>query len=973
VKLLYDQQTHFVTQDFDIQTLSYRAPEVLFGAPPLTPAIDMWSLGCILAELALGRLLFAAQTPAQLLQQMAAALGGPPSRALFGSGRLYDRVFRAAGLAPPGQAKALGVLDEKCGLRNGESEWGSENGILEWGSGQGGRTAEEGKRLGSGFGGEERAFGKGFGGSGKGLGGFGRPQVRSKLGTALSLIDPALADLVCWLLEYDPDSRPTPEQARSHPFFKPLNPSQAIAEALPLAEPVRLSGRITEVQGRSMLLGGREIVRGAFLNLSSERGGSVHGVFQSLAGQTANGFRDENQYLRNGTALPVSNSHNCRDGISEDSAKKRKVDLMAEVPADITADVARRDRRTASLVAAQLCENREPSGNVPEIFEDGVGLFTLPKNQTGAAHRPAAELKSTPLNKVTGRGSHWSAGEASLPPFCSTARSFGGQVAASFESGKIGKRSQVRPSLSEAGVGPESGNVKKWEEWNLGTGRKRLVGTEQERGPGSLVFVASAEAARSDTLELRKEGSRETVRGRPVAVHTRGDAGERVNTPGSTRDVSFAEGLVAIQGTKGPRKGADTLTSYPEIEEDAGRTLVSEPNAVELKRGVAKLGFLKGGVQTTAQLSEPAVETDSVRSGSPPLTGAFPPLAEKERIPEAQPGLGHRETRFGNPTPVDVTVRNKGPFFGVREVPVCRVGIESAKDGVSMQAVDENIVLRSSGTPLEVESGVTCGAGAVLKAPRAGLVEKLEGGVATAKFARGQEKLGAAPSEVGRRVTGGTRVAAEAAVARSREKCGAMSKKLTTGQECASLSDSPDSDSCGSAVISSPPSGEKRLDWAENKGEVVSSCKDVSTRGTRNLDSGGAEPAASELSLTVEPCRRTRAKRTEEGDTSPQLCSLHVDCTKVHPKRLEEECGGSGGQRKKRARRASHEEMESGEPLAGSTKWVRTKSARGSSEGRNATFPLQPQRVLPKRPAREEGNSAPWWIAVPLSEHGKLM
>jgi hypothetical protein len=922
----------------------------------------MWSLGCILAELALRRLLFAAQTPDQLLQQMAAALGGPPPRSLFGSGRLYDRVFREAGLAPPGQAKAPRIPGFECGLRNGEAEWGAENEKLGRGSEQGGRTAEERERVVIGFRGEERGFGKGFGGSGKGLGGFGRPQGLSKLGMALSLIDPGLADLVCWLLEYDPDSRPTPEQARAHPFFKALNPSQAIAEAFLLAEPMRLSGRDTEERGELMALGGRKIETRAFMNRNCEREGNVCGVgpvSQNVARQSADGLPDENQYLRNGTALPVGNSHSCRDGIPENSLKEQKADFMVGAPAgvtaDITADMARCDRRTTSLVAA----HREAPGNAPEVFEDGVGLFTPPKNRAGAAHRAAAELKSTPLKKVTGRGSHWSAGEALLPPFCSTAHSFGGQVAASFESGKVGERSQVLPCLSEAGVEPELSNMKKWEEWKMGTNRNERIGTEQERGSGSLAFVASAEAARSVTLKPSTEGSRETVRGRPVAVHTWGDASERerANTPGSTRDVSFAEGLVAKQGTEGLRKGANALSSYPEVVEEAGCSSALDPNAVVSKRGVAELRFLKGGVKTTAQLSEPAIaKMDNIRIGAPPLNGAFPPLAEKERIPKAQPGLGNRETRFGNPTPVGATVRNKGPFLGAREVPVRRVGVERAEDGVSVQAMEEDNVLRSSDTPLAVERGVTCGAGAVLKAARAGLVERSEGGVVTARFPRGQESLGAAPLGIRCGVTGDARVAAEA------EKCGIMSEKLTM-QECASLSDSSDSDSCGSAVISSPASGEKRLDWADNKGEVASSCKNVSTRGTRKLGNWCAGPAASELSLTV---GGPRAKRIEEGDTSLRLCSLCVDCTKVHPKRSEEKCGGSGARGRKRARRATHE--ESGEPLAGCTKWVRTKSARGSSEAP----PLQPQRVLPKRPAREEGNSVPWWIAVPLSEHGKL-
>ena len=40
-------------------TLWYRPPDVLFGAKLYTPSIDMWSAGCIFAELAnAGRPLF---------------------------------------------------------------------------------------------------------------------------------------------------------------------------------------------------------------------------------------------------------------------------------------------------------------------------------------------------------------------------------------------------------------------------------------------------------------------------------------------------------------------------------------------------------------------------------------------------------------------------------------------------------------------------------------------------------------------------------------------------------------------------------------------------------------------------------------------------------------------------------------------------------------------------------------------------
>ena len=36
----------------------YRAPEILLSSPHYTKGVDMWSLGCILAEMLLGKPLF---------------------------------------------------------------------------------------------------------------------------------------------------------------------------------------------------------------------------------------------------------------------------------------------------------------------------------------------------------------------------------------------------------------------------------------------------------------------------------------------------------------------------------------------------------------------------------------------------------------------------------------------------------------------------------------------------------------------------------------------------------------------------------------------------------------------------------------------------------------------------------------------------------------------------------------------------
>lgn len=55
-----DRSRH-MTQE--VVTQYYRAPELLMGARYYTEAIDMWSVGCIFAELLGRRILFQAQTP----------------------------------------------------------------------------------------------------------------------------------------------------------------------------------------------------------------------------------------------------------------------------------------------------------------------------------------------------------------------------------------------------------------------------------------------------------------------------------------------------------------------------------------------------------------------------------------------------------------------------------------------------------------------------------------------------------------------------------------------------------------------------------------------------------------------------------------------------------------------------------------------------------------------------------------------
>ena len=47
----------------EVVTQYYRAPEILMGAQHYTAAVDVWSVGCVLAELLSRRILFQAKSP----------------------------------------------------------------------------------------------------------------------------------------------------------------------------------------------------------------------------------------------------------------------------------------------------------------------------------------------------------------------------------------------------------------------------------------------------------------------------------------------------------------------------------------------------------------------------------------------------------------------------------------------------------------------------------------------------------------------------------------------------------------------------------------------------------------------------------------------------------------------------------------------------------------------------------------------
>ncbi|WOL09496.1 hypothetical protein Cni_G18249 [Canna indica] len=79
-----------------IQSRYYRSPEVLLGYP-YTTSIDMWSFGCIVAELFLGLPLFPGASEYDLLKRMIEILGGQPPDSLLRDAKNTSKFFKHVG------------------------------------------------------------------------------------------------------------------------------------------------------------------------------------------------------------------------------------------------------------------------------------------------------------------------------------------------------------------------------------------------------------------------------------------------------------------------------------------------------------------------------------------------------------------------------------------------------------------------------------------------------------------------------------------------------------------------------------------------------------------------------------------------------------------------------------------------------------------------------------------------------------
>ena len=82
----------YETMTSQVVTRWYRAPELLFGSKHYTPAVDMWAVGCIFAELMLRVPFVAGSSDMEQLTTIFKALGTPTETEWSGMSSLPDYI-----------------------------------------------------------------------------------------------------------------------------------------------------------------------------------------------------------------------------------------------------------------------------------------------------------------------------------------------------------------------------------------------------------------------------------------------------------------------------------------------------------------------------------------------------------------------------------------------------------------------------------------------------------------------------------------------------------------------------------------------------------------------------------------------------------------------------------------------------------------------------------------------------------------
>jgi glycogen synthase kinase 3 beta len=93
----------------------YRAPELIFGATHYSHAVDLWSAGCVLAELLRGSPLFHGDNGVDQLVQIIKVLGTPAHEELMAMNPSYSAQFRFPDIEPSDWTCLFGDAGEVLG------------------------------------------------------------------------------------------------------------------------------------------------------------------------------------------------------------------------------------------------------------------------------------------------------------------------------------------------------------------------------------------------------------------------------------------------------------------------------------------------------------------------------------------------------------------------------------------------------------------------------------------------------------------------------------------------------------------------------------------------------------------------------------------------------------------------------------------------------------------------------------------
>ncbi|CDR41011.1 CYFA0S06e00210g1_1 [Cyberlindnera fabianii] len=96
----------------------YRAPELIVGSQYYSTSIDIWGLGCVLAEMLIGKAIFQGEDPILQLREISKLLGPPDKRFIFNSNPKYNGPLFSKplfnGKASSRFQKVLGNAGDKC-------------------------------------------------------------------------------------------------------------------------------------------------------------------------------------------------------------------------------------------------------------------------------------------------------------------------------------------------------------------------------------------------------------------------------------------------------------------------------------------------------------------------------------------------------------------------------------------------------------------------------------------------------------------------------------------------------------------------------------------------------------------------------------------------------------------------------------------------------------------------------------------